>query len=97
MLIFGIFKNGSSTFKCYISKSKSVVSECNDLYFIVIAFIAFTLHEIKQCPVFWDIRQTAGGDEFFVVVFSVRINLKIISASDHSKMICGFLRQGLKV
>ena len=26
--------------------------ECNDLYFIAIAFIAFTLHEIKQCPVF---------------------------------------------
>ena len=40
-------------FKCYISKSKLVLSECNDLYFIAIAFIAFTLHEIKQCPVFW--------------------------------------------
>jgi hypothetical protein len=55
MLIFGIFKNSSSTyinsavdiahackFKCYISKSKLVLSKCNDLYFIAIAFIAFT-------------------------------------------------------
>ena len=40
-------------FKCYISKSKFVLSECNDLYFIAIVFIAFTLHEIKQCPVFF--------------------------------------------
>jgi hypothetical protein len=37
---------------CYLSKSKLVFSECNDLYFIAIAFIAFTLHEIKHCPVF---------------------------------------------
>ena len=34
-------------FKCYISKSKLVRSECNDLYFIAIIFIAFTLYEIK--------------------------------------------------
>jgi hypothetical protein len=45
--------NIACKFKCYISKSKSVLSECNDLYFIAIAFIAFTLHEIKQCPVFF--------------------------------------------
>jgi hypothetical protein len=38
-------------FKCYLSKSKLVLSECNDLYFIAIAFIDFTLHEIK--PAFW--------------------------------------------
>jgi hypothetical protein len=60
MLIFIIFKNSITVvqrsningevniackFKCYISKSKLVLSECNDLYFIVIAaFIAFTLH-----------------------------------------------------
>jgi hypothetical protein len=36
-----------------MSKSKLVLSECNDLYFIAIAFIAFTLHEIKQRPVFF--------------------------------------------
>ena len=33
--------------KCYISKSKLVLSECNDLYFIAIALIAFTSHQIK--------------------------------------------------
>jgi hypothetical protein len=36
-----------------ISQFKLVLSECNDLYFIAISFIAFTLHEIKQCPVFF--------------------------------------------
>jgi hypothetical protein len=41
--------NIACKFKCYISKSKLVLSECNDLYFIA---IAFTLHEIKQCAVF---------------------------------------------
>jgi hypothetical protein len=61
MLIFDIFKNSSSTFKhqnrsqyackfkCYTSKSKLVLSEYTDPYFIA---IAFTLHKIKQCPVF---------------------------------------------
>ena len=64
MLIFVIFKNSiqcsnmnsavniACKFKCYISKSTLVLSECNDLYFIAIAFIAFTSHEIKRCPVF---------------------------------------------
>jgi hypothetical protein len=49
-------------FKCYISKSKLVLSECNDLYFIAIAFIAFTLHEIKQSPgvFFWEGGGTPG-------------------------------------
>jgi hypothetical protein len=36
--------NIACKFKCYLSKSKLVISEC------IIAFIAFTLHEIKQCP-----------------------------------------------
>jgi hypothetical protein len=44
-------KSSDITIKCYISKSKLVLSECNDLYFIAIAFIAFTLHESKQFPV----------------------------------------------
>jgi hypothetical protein len=34
--------NIACKFKCYISKSKLVLSECNDLYFVAIAFIAFT-------------------------------------------------------
>jgi hypothetical protein len=62
MQIFGIFKNSSfdvqtsiaqlilhvNSSAIYISKSKLVLSECNAFYFIAIAFIAFTLHEIKQ-------------------------------------------------
>ena len=43
--------NIACKFKCYISKSTLVLSECNDLYFIALAFNAFMLHEIKQCPV----------------------------------------------
>ena len=66
MQIFGISKtvvqrsninsavNIACKFKCYIYQNLSIVlSECNDLYFIAIAFIAFTFHEIKECPVFW--------------------------------------------
>jgi hypothetical protein len=42
--------NIACKFKCYISKSKLVLSECNDIYFIAIAFIAY---EIKQWPFFF--------------------------------------------
>jgi hypothetical protein len=64
MIIFGIFKtivqrsninsgvNIACKFKCYVSKSKLVFSECNDLYFIAITFIAFALHEIKVSSFF---------------------------------------------
>ena len=38
---------------CDISKSKLILCEWNDFYFIEIAFIGFTLHEIKQCIVFF--------------------------------------------
>ena len=54
--------NIACKFTCYISKSKLVLYECNDLYFIAIAFIAFTLHEIKQCPVFFWVFFGGGGD-----------------------------------
>ena len=62
ILYFGcISLNIACEFKCYISKSKLVLSECNDLYFIA---IAFTLHEIKQqCPVFFG---GGGGTRYFV-------------------------------
>ena len=65
LIIFGLSKtvvqrsnissavNIASKFKCYISKSKLILSECNDLSFIAIAFIAFTLNQIKRCPVFF--------------------------------------------
>ena len=66
MLIVGISKtvvqrsninsavNIACKFKSYISKSMLVLSECNDLYFIAIAFTACTLHEIKQMSSFSD-------------------------------------------
>ena len=38
--------------KCYISKSKLILCEYNAFYFSEIAFIGFTLHEIKQGIVF---------------------------------------------
>ena len=38
---------------CDILKSKLIFCEWNALYFIEIAFIGFTLHEIKQCIVFF--------------------------------------------
>ena len=38
---------------CDILKSKLILCEWNALYFIEIAFIGFTLHEIKQCIVFF--------------------------------------------
>ena len=38
---------------CDILKSKLILCEWNAFYFIEIAFIGFTLHEIKQCIVFF--------------------------------------------
>ena len=37
---------------CDLLKSKLILCEWNAFYFIEIAFIDFTLHEIKQCIVF---------------------------------------------
>ena len=38
---------------CDILKSKLILCEWNAFYFIEIAFIGFTLHEIKQSIVFF--------------------------------------------
>ena len=38
---------------CDILKSKLILCEWNAFHFIEIAFIGFTLHEIKQCIVFF--------------------------------------------
>jgi hypothetical protein len=49
--------NIACIFKCYVSKSKLVPSECNDLCFIAKAFIAFTLiHEMNSDQFFPDTR-----------------------------------------
>ena len=48
-----IFVNITWKMNCDILKSKFIICESNAFYFIEIAFIGFTLHEIKQCIVFF--------------------------------------------
>ena len=72
MLIFHLFRNASLTLKrqylcqyraeieCYISKSKLILCEWNGFYFSEMAFIEFTLHEIKQCIVFFGTPGSSG-------------------------------------
>ena len=57
---------------CDILKSKLILCEWNAFYFIEIAFIGFTLDEIKQCIVFfWDTRYLLASyinkNDWFVV------------------------------
>ena len=48
-----VFVNIAWKMNCDILKSKLIFCEWNAFYFIEIAFIGFTLHEIKQCIVFF--------------------------------------------
>ena len=48
-----IFVNIALKLNCDILKSKLMLCEWNASYFIEIAFIGFTLHQIKQCIVFF--------------------------------------------
>ena len=48
-----IFVNIAWKMNCDILKSKLILCEWNAFYFIEIAFIGFTLDEIKQCIVFF--------------------------------------------
>ena len=48
-----IFINMAWKMHCDILKSKLIFCEWNAFYFIEIAFIGFTLDEIKQCTVFF--------------------------------------------
>ena len=76
MLIFHLFRNVSLTLKRQylgeyrvenrvLSKSKLILCEWNAFYFSEIAFIDFTLHEIKQCIVF------LGNPVFYRAHFSL--------------------------
>ena len=47
-----IFVSIAWKMNCDILKSKLILCEWNAFYFIEIAFIGFTLQEIKQCIVF---------------------------------------------
>ena len=49
---------------CDILKSELIFCEWNAFYFIEIAFIGFTLDEIKQCIVFF-------GTPVYVIYFTV--------------------------
>ena len=69
--------NIACKFKCYISKSKLVLSECTDLYFIAIAFIAFTLHEIKQYPAF------GGHPVILSVIVTTYLHTQAPTVPDH--------------
>ena len=68
--------NIACKFKCYTSKSKLVLCECNanDLYFIII--LAFTLHEIKQCPLFLENRYCETSFLFFT--YSLTVNYELL-------------------
>ena len=74
-----IWLNIACKFKCSILKSKLVLSECNDLYLIAIAFIAFMKHEVKQCPVFWG---TPGMTvkKLIKMMFLLRLIVLIVSS-----------------
>ena len=48
-----IFVNIAWKWNCDILKSKLILCEWNAFYFIEMALIGFTLHEIKQCIVFF--------------------------------------------
>ena len=53
-----MFVNIAWKMNCDILKSKLILCEWNAIYFIEIALIGFTLHEIKQCYSFFgDTRQ----------------------------------------
>ena len=52
--------------KCYILKSKLIICEYNGFYFSEIAFIGFTLHEIKEGIVFFG---TLGIYIYIYIVF----------------------------
>ena len=65
---------------CDILKSKLILCEWNAFYFIEIAFIGFTLHEIKQCIVFFGTPGIYIYIKFYYVLGTspfFRINLHI--------------------
>ena len=60
--------------KCDISKSKSILCEWNAFYFIKIAFIGFTLHEIKRCIVFLGTPGIRGDSLYMRIVDIEKFN-----------------------
>ena len=58
---------------CDILKSKLIFCEWNAFYFIEIAFIGFTLDEIKQCIVFFGTPGRGTVCEIIVVIVFVKV------------------------
>ena len=66
-----IFVNIAWKMHCDILKFKLILCEWNAFYFIEIAFIGFTLHEIKQCiDFFWDTRYILT---FYIIYQATRL------------------------
>ena len=69
---------------CDISKSKLILCEWNAFYFIEIAFISFTLHEIKQCIVFF------GTPGSFILrnCLEILMSLKLTQEALNENVLC---------
>ena len=53
---------------CDILKSKLIFCEWNAFYFIEIAFIGFTLHEIRQCIVLFGTAGKMASFEVWILI-----------------------------
>ena len=60
---------------CDILKSKLILCEWNAFYFIEIAFIGSTLHEIKQCIVFFGTPGSRNREISFKLTSRIYITL----------------------
>ena len=67
-----IFASIAWKMNCDILKSKLILCEWNAFYFIEIAFIGFTLQEIKQCIVFCG---TPGIYNYYFVTLSKNLHV----------------------
>ena len=65
---------------CDILKSKLIFCEWNAFYFIEIAFIGFTLDEIKQCIVFF------GTPGIYIYIFILDIDNFSVHCTCYAKL-----------
>ena len=68
-----IFANIVWKMNCDISKSKLILCEWNAFCFNEIAFIGFTLHEIKQCIVFFGTSGSWTDNSIDVLLFAYTV------------------------
>ena len=73
---------------CYISKSKLIFCEYNGFHFIEIAFIGFTLHEIKQGIVFF------GTPGIYIYIYIYKCtNYILVEETNYSLFLSGKWRK----